>query len=348
MMPLLTPAANGGGAVLSSSHHCSLKSVHPVAPLFSKRRPSFSASRALKPLTLANAAESSSDASAKPFTATSSSSSSAPFDDQGSTPNPISLVGQENVPLEGVIQFEKPDSSSRLAKWGLVALLAGGDVAMLLLFAAIGRSSHGLPVFDFETFKTADPFIAGWFLSAYFLGGFSKEGRGKNGLQSAVCYKHGSVMVRNVLFLLEESRKCFALLRVVDRRKTERRHPGLDLLLSANLSDVRSHHNMLSFTFQLGIIIRALSIGHPPPTNFMLVTMGSTAVLLIGWRALFFIIFPSDKGKKNDVYKRGSPFELFEVGSHGCDPVRSRLYPDSHKRTCSRVRVCVSMASATK
>lgn len=120
MVPLLTPAANGGGAVLSSAHHCSLKPVHPVAPLFSKRRPTLSASRLLKPLTLASAAESSGGASTKP--ATSTSSSSAPFDDQSSNPNPISLVGQENVPLEGVIQFEKPDTSSRLAKWGYIDL----------------------------------------------------------------------------------------------------------------------------------------------------------------------------------------------------------------------------------
>ncbi|KAB1227326.1 hypothetical protein CJ030_MR1G000264 [Morella rubra] len=42
------------------------------------------------------------------------------------------------VPLEGVIQFEKPaSSSSRLNKWGRVALLAGGDVLALLLLAAI-------------------------------------------------------------------------------------------------------------------------------------------------------------------------------------------------------------------
>jgi hypothetical protein len=27
-------------------------------------------------------------------------------------------VGQEDVPLEGVIQFEKPTSSGRLEKWG--------------------------------------------------------------------------------------------------------------------------------------------------------------------------------------------------------------------------------------
>lgn len=42
-----------------------------------------------------------------------------------------------------------------------LGLLAGGDVFCLLLFSAIGRFSHGLPVLDAETFKTADPFIAG-------------------------------------------------------------------------------------------------------------------------------------------------------------------------------------------
>lgn len=42
-----------------------------------------------------------------------------------------------------------------------VALFAGGDVLALLLFSTIGRYSHGLSVFDFETLHTADPFIAG-------------------------------------------------------------------------------------------------------------------------------------------------------------------------------------------
>ena len=42
-----------------------------------------------------------------------------------------------------------------------LGLLAGGDVLCLLLFFAIGRFSHGLPVLDADTFKTADPFIAG-------------------------------------------------------------------------------------------------------------------------------------------------------------------------------------------
>lgn len=71
--------------------------------------------------------------------------------------------------------------------------------------------------------------------------------------------------------------------------------------------------NFILLFGQLGIIIRAATIGHIPPTNFILVTMGSTSVLLIGWRALLFSFLTNDKSKKNDVYKSGSPFELFEV-----------------------------------
>ncbi|KAG8369138.1 hypothetical protein BUALT_Bualt15G0120200 [Buddleja alternifolia] len=259
MVPLLNQGAGsggGGGALLSSTHQCSLKFAHPIPHLFSKRRRNCSIPRRrrllLKPLTLANASDS---------TTTKPTSTSVPLDGDGDGSNSISLVGQENVPLEGVIQFEKPNFTSLLAKWGLVGVLAGGDVAALLLFSAIGRFSHGFSVFDLETFKTADPFIAGWFLSAYFLGGFGEEGRGKNGLWRAVTAAAKS----------------------------------------------------WSLGIPLGLVIRAVTIGHTPPTNFILVTMGSTAVLVIGWRALLFSIFPSDKGKKNDVYKRGSAFELFEL-----------------------------------
>ncbi|KZV54519.1 hypothetical protein F511_01317 [Dorcoceras hygrometricum] len=256
MVPLLSQAAGGGGgALLSSTHQSSLKFANPIPPLFSKNRRNFSVSRRLKPLTLANAAESSNGAAATKT----ASSTTTPVNDEG--PSSIASVGQESVPLEGVIQFEKPNSSSRLAKWGLVTFLAGGDVAALLLFSAIGRFSHGFSVFDFETFKTADHFIAGWFLSAYFLGGYAEDGRGKNGLFKAV-------------FAAAKSWAVGA---------------------------------------PLGLIIRAASIGHTPPTNFILVTMGSTALLLIGWRTLFFTIFPANNGKKDDAYKRGNPVEMFEV-----------------------------------
>lgn len=170
-------------------------------------------------------------------------------------------MGDKNVPLEGVIQFDKPDSSARFRNWGRVALFTGGDVLALLLFAAIGRFNHGFSVFDVETLRTADPFIAGWFLSAYFLGGYGDDGRGMNGTSKGVV----------------ATAKSWAV--------------GIPL----------------------GLIIRAATAGHFPPYNFILVTMGSTAVLLVGWRALLYSLLPSDKTKKSDVYRRGSPFEFFEL-----------------------------------
>ncbi|KAK2452664.1 hypothetical protein QL285_000438 [Trifolium repens] len=171
------------------------------------------------------------------------------------------FVGDKDVPLEGVIQFDKPNSSSRIEKWGRVALFAGGDVLALLLFATIGRYSHGLTIFDFETLHTADPFIAGWFLGAYFLGGFSEDGRGMNGLPKGVI----------------ATAKSWAV--------------GIPI----------------------GIAIRAAKSGHLPNYGFVLVSLGSTAVLLIAVRALLYTITPVDNSKKSDVYRRGSPFELFEL-----------------------------------
>ncbi|CAN6929875.1 unnamed protein product [Brassica oleracea var. botrytis] len=177
-----------------------------------------------------------------------------------STGDDTVFVGQENVPLEGVIQFDKPKADASIKKWGRVALLAGGDVLALLIFSAIGRFSHGFPVFSSDTLHTADPFIAGWFLSAYFLGGYAEEGRGMKGQSKAVV----------------AAAKSWAL--------------GVPL----------------------GVIIRSTSSGHIPSYSFILVTMGSTAVLLIGWRALLFSVLPSESKKKDDTYRKGSAFELFE------------------------------------
>ena len=61
------------------------------------------------------------------------------------------------------------------------------------------------------------------------------------------------------------------------------------------------------------MLIRAVSLGHPPPVNFVLVTMGATGVLLVGWRAVLYTLFPNKPKNKNDMYKQGSAFELFEV-----------------------------------
>lgn len=66
---------------------------------------------------------------------------------------------------------------------------------------------------------------------------------------------------------------------------------------------------------QIGIAIRTVSSGHFPNYGFVFVSLGSTAVLLITFRALLYTILPVDNSKKSDVYRRGSPFELFEVRS---------------------------------
>ncbi|XP_004498952.1 uncharacterized protein [Cicer arietinum] len=186
----------------------------------------------------------------------STKSSSSPFVNDQTV-----FVGDKDVPLEGVIQFDKPSSSSRIEKWGRVALFAGGDVLALLLFSTIGRYSHGLSIFDFETLHTADPFIAGWFLGAYFLGGFGEDGRGMKGLPKGVI----------------ATAKSWAV--------------GIPI----------------------GIVIRAARSGHLPNYGFVFVSLGSTAVLLIAIRALLYALLPVDNSKKSDVYRRGSPFELFEL-----------------------------------
>jgi hypothetical protein len=71
------------------------------------------------------------------------------------------------------MQTMADDSSAGGA--GRVAALVGGDVVALLVFAAIGRGSHGeasgLGAIG-EVARTAAPFIVGWLVSAPWLGAF--------------------------------------------------------------------------------------------------------------------------------------------------------------------------------
>lgn len=267
-MNLLSSNASAGAAAggLSCTNNFSLKFTHlnpNPCSFYRCRRPSefptisSKLGRLPKPLRFAT------PKSAGPCHRTFAGSGPPAATDDGKDANTITLVGEEDVSLEGVIQFEKPGSSTSnlISKWGRVALLAAGDVLALLLFSAVGRFNHGFPVLDLETLKTADPFIAGWFLSAYFLGGYGEDGQGMNGRSKAIV----------------TALKSWVL--------------GMPL----------------------GIGIRAIEQGHLPPTNFMLVTMGSTAVLLVGWRSLLSSILFNEKTNKNDDYRRGSPFELFEL-----------------------------------
>uniref|UniRef100_A0A0C9QWK2 TSA: Wollemia nobilis Ref_Wollemi_Transcript_4050_1091 transcribed RNA sequence n=1 Tax=Wollemia nobilis TaxID=56998 RepID=A0A0C9QWK2_9CONI len=170
-------------------------------------------------------------------------------------------VEEEGVSVEGVIKFDKQQPPWR--NWRRVAVLVGGDVLALLTFAAIGRINHGMTVLDWETLNTVDPFVAGWLLSAYFLGGYESEGLGNNGVMKAafVAIKSWTVGI------------------------------------------------------PLGLAIRGVSTGHFPASAFILVSMGSTLFLLVGWRTLFTALFPNDEQnrKKREVYKQGSPLEFFEL-----------------------------------
>lgn len=59
-----------------------------------------------------------------------------------------------------------------------IVYLVGGDVVALLVFAAIGRNSHGQPIGPAafgDVAYTAAPFLIGWLLSAPLLGAFTPE-----------------------------------------------------------------------------------------------------------------------------------------------------------------------------
>ena len=60
------------------------------------------------------------------------------------------------------------------------ALLAAGDVAALVLFAAIGRANHGEGDALGAVLATAAPFVAAWALAAAPSGAFGPEARGRD------------------------------------------------------------------------------------------------------------------------------------------------------------------------
>lgn len=121
-MLLVSQAASGG---LSGRACCSfsppLKFSNPKPVLFSNRR---SLGRTLR-ITLARA-----DGGLDSTPATKQiPSESLPLDN-----DPTVFVGQESVPLEGVIQFEKPNATaSRLEKWGWVAISNSFSMSMVVL-----------------------------------------------------------------------------------------------------------------------------------------------------------------------------------------------------------------------
>ncbi|CAI5534424.1 unnamed protein product [Closterium sp. Naga37s-1] len=79
-------------------------------------------------------------------------------------------VEERGVTVEGVAKVDRGESSSTLAR---ALLTAGGDAAVLILFAYIGRATHVSAAIDWELIKTAQPFLAGWCISAIIFGDYS-------------------------------------------------------------------------------------------------------------------------------------------------------------------------------
>lgn len=115
--------------------------------------------------------------------------------------------------------------------------LALGDVAMLLLFASIGRSIHtGGVSLDLQVLQTAAPFIGAWLLVAPLLGAFTPGATRSTG----------------------EAIKTVSLAWAV--------------------------------SVPMGLVGRGVIKGDIPPVPFMAVTMATTWVLLVLWRAMVVVV----------------------------------------------------------
>lgn len=98
----------------------------------------------------------------------------------GPDANPARSSGIKVIPVEqrpadafqGVAKVDPDeDPGTRVAK------LVAGDVAAILVFAAIGRGNHGEGMFVGDVFATALPFLIGWFAVSPVAGTFGEDAR---------------------------------------------------------------------------------------------------------------------------------------------------------------------------
>eukprot|EP00897_Mesotaenium_endlicherianum_P001007 jgi/Mesen1/10907/ME000095S10245 len=62
----------------------------------------------------------------------------------------------------------------------------------------------------------------------------------------------------------------------------------------------------------VGLAIRGLTKGQVPPTPFILVSLASTFVILVGWRAAFAALTSKEETKRAGN-RKGNPFEFFQL-----------------------------------
>ncbi len=145
----------------------------------------------------------------------------------------------------------QPDASAaqpHLGQRGYVITLVLGDILAFLIFADLGRRSHGAAAglsALFEVINTAAPFLLGWFAVAPWLKVYRDE--------------------RRLTSNPSEPQQRAPLVRVMLQRTT------LAWLVAC----------------PVGLVLRALFLWRGIPVSFAIVTFASTLLILGGWRAMF-------------------------------------------------------------
>lgn len=193
-----------------------------------------------------------------------------------------------------------------------VALLAGGDAAVLFAFAVIGRINHGEPIAG--ALDTALPFMLGeseglegvWIRTCLQLGGrILPQAHGKHATRNITCRiqtKHMHIQPPG----------WFATAPFLGGYGKEARGgaAGPAALTAAKCWAAGA---------PLGLVIRGVSKGYVPPTPFIVVSLVATAVLMVGWRAALAAatpeaapLSPAAAAQKRQN-KRGNPFEFITL-----------------------------------
>lgn len=146
------------------------------------------------------------------------------------------------------IQQNTPAAPAQANTRKYIVALVIGDIITFLVFAALGRRSHGeaagLAAW-FEVVQTAAPFILGWFIVAPFVGAYRL------------------------------------------RKNAERRTPN-DQSVALSVPAMLQQTTLAWLAaWPLGLVLRALFLQRGIPVSFAIVTLLTNMVLLGGWRAVF-------------------------------------------------------------
>jgi hypothetical protein len=240
-----------------------------------------------------------------------------------------------------------PRSPNRRSR---VALLAGGDAAVLLAFAAIGRINHGEPISG--ALDTALPFLIGARRSVGAEEGHSagaEAQRWRSGAAWPECRGGGCACPlcrpaaphSRLLPLLHSAAAAGGRARA--SAAAQPHTPAAPLLPPPPRSTgwfaaapllggygkaarggapgpaAGAAAKVWAVGVPLGLAVRGISKGYVPPTPFIIVSLAATAVLMVGWRAALAAATPEVRaprqGRGRRRTQRGSTLGALEKGA---------------------------------